>query len=40
MGLGVPIPAKSNIWVVVFVHGVRFWHIQEGSELGGLGLIE
>ena len=25
MGQGVPIPAKSNSWVVVLLHGVVFW---------------
>ena len=32
IGPGVPIPAKSNSWVVVWLHGVGFWQIQEGSE--------
>ena len=31
MGPGVQIPAKSNSWVVVFLHGVRFWRIEERS---------
>ena len=31
MGLCVLIPAKSNIWVVVFVHGIGFGRIEEGS---------
>ena len=30
MGPHVLIPAKSNSWVVVFVHGAGFWQIQEG----------
>ena len=28
MGSGVPIPAKSNSWVVVLLHGVVFWWTQ------------
>ena len=43
MGLGVPVPAKPNIWVIVFVHGVGFWQIEEGSLAKiatGLGVNE
>ena len=31
MGIGVPIPVTSNSWVVVLLHGVGLWWIQEGS---------
>ena len=31
MGPGVPIPAESNSWVVVLLHGVGLWQTQEGS---------
>ena len=31
MGPGVPVPAKSNSWVVVLLHGVGFGQIREGS---------
>ena len=42
MGPGVPIPVKSNSWVVVLLHGVGLWQIQvlsqnsQGVRMNGL----
>ena len=37
MGPDVPIPAKSNSWVVVLLHGVRFRKVLSQSSQRGKG---